>query len=248
MKFRVVIGDGIDLLVEADKEVDAVRKAKRVKDALAFADMDMDMGLYELNKDKFIYLELLRESGVTNMFGATPYLQSEFKLSSPESKKILLFWMSNYDRITELLGSVVGDSVKDSENTYDKYSGFKVKNSVTGDIEQYPYIKGEDGRDTEDKAIREQMKLTGLTRSNFMVVDLVKRDSSIVKDSTMIKKGDVIRIEARGTVFTKTVFSVESNYGTDEDPDWYLEFSDRTTMHQKTDGAKILSVNGKAFI
>lgn len=34
MKFRVTIGDGIDLIVEADKEVEAVRKAKSVKDAI----------------------------------------------------------------------------------------------------------------------------------------------------------------------------------------------------------------------
>lgn len=115
MKFRVTVGDGIDLIVEADKEVDAVRKAKTVKDALSFVNG--------------------------------------------------------------------GDSFKDSTK---------------------------------------------------------------FRDSLTIKKGDKLQIEARGKTFNKEVFSVEANYGTDEDPDWYLEFTDGTTMHQKTDGAKILSVNGKS--
>jgi hypothetical protein len=42
----------------------------------------------------FDYLEALRLSGVTNMFGAAPYLQREFGLSSREARDILLQWMS----------------------------------------------------------------------------------------------------------------------------------------------------------
>ena len=40
----------------------------------------------------FEYLEKLRESGKTNMFGAVPYLVSEFTLSKAEAKKILFDW------------------------------------------------------------------------------------------------------------------------------------------------------------
>ena len=40
------------------------------------------------------YLDALRLSGVTNMFGAAPYLQREFGLSSREARDILLQWMS----------------------------------------------------------------------------------------------------------------------------------------------------------
>jgi hypothetical protein len=39
------------------------------------------------------YLCELRDSGVTNMFGAAPYLQRRFGLSSNEAKDILLAWM-----------------------------------------------------------------------------------------------------------------------------------------------------------
>ena len=45
----------------------------------------------------WIYLEELRRSGVTNMFGATPYLMEEFGLEKNEARKILIDWMNNYD-------------------------------------------------------------------------------------------------------------------------------------------------------
>ena len=45
----------------------------------------------------FSYLETLRESGVTNMFGATTYLMDEFQLNKHEAKKILLEWIKSYE-------------------------------------------------------------------------------------------------------------------------------------------------------
>jgi len=45
----------------------------------------------------FIYLERLRRSGVTNMFGAAPYLQEEFGLSRRDARDTLTAWMNNYD-------------------------------------------------------------------------------------------------------------------------------------------------------
>jgi len=47
----------------------------------------------------FAYLERLRHSGVTNMFGARPYLQKEFPelADDPErAKEILLTWMDSF--------------------------------------------------------------------------------------------------------------------------------------------------------
>ena len=46
----------------------------------------------------WIYLEELRRSGVTNMYGAAPYLQEEFGLECDEAIKILADWMENYKR------------------------------------------------------------------------------------------------------------------------------------------------------
>ena len=47
--------------------------------------------------EEWIYLETLRRSGVTNMFGATPYLENEFRISEAKARKILLDWMKNYN-------------------------------------------------------------------------------------------------------------------------------------------------------
>jgi hypothetical protein len=46
--------------------------------------------------EEFEYLNTLRESGVTNMFGAAPYLQEAFDLSRNEAKEILLAWMNSF--------------------------------------------------------------------------------------------------------------------------------------------------------
>lgn len=45
----------------------------------------------------WLYLENLRRSGETNMFGAAPYLQRAFGLSHKEATEILLDWMNNYN-------------------------------------------------------------------------------------------------------------------------------------------------------
>ena len=44
--------------------------------------------------DKF--LDELRESGVTNMFGAGPYLSEEFGLSRSEARAVVTAWMQNF--------------------------------------------------------------------------------------------------------------------------------------------------------
>ena len=45
----------------------------------------------------WIFLEKLRRSGVTNTFGATPYLMEEFGIDRREATKILSDWMKNYN-------------------------------------------------------------------------------------------------------------------------------------------------------
>ena len=49
----------------------------------------------------YIYLESLRQSGVTNMFGATPYLEQARGLSKGEAMKVLSSWMENYSALME---------------------------------------------------------------------------------------------------------------------------------------------------
>ena len=45
-------------------------------------------------------LEIIRETGDTNMWGAAPYLRKMIpELGEEESKEILLEWISNYDTL-----------------------------------------------------------------------------------------------------------------------------------------------------
>ena len=44
-------------------------------------------------REEFLFLNQLRESGVTNMFGAAPYIAEEFDISKPEARKVLSAWM-----------------------------------------------------------------------------------------------------------------------------------------------------------
>ena len=43
------------------------------------------------------YLEELRRSGETNMFGAAPYLQTRFGITKSKAREILMDWMQNYN-------------------------------------------------------------------------------------------------------------------------------------------------------
>ena len=53
----------------------------------------------EMTDNKYwIYLEKLRRSGITNMFGAAPYLAEDFGLSISEARLILSDLMKNYSR------------------------------------------------------------------------------------------------------------------------------------------------------
>ena len=43
------------------------------------------------------YLDALRESGATNMFGAAPYIVEEFGVSRSNAKQFLLNWMQTFE-------------------------------------------------------------------------------------------------------------------------------------------------------
>lgn len=55
--------------------------------------------------EQYQYLEDLRKSGVTNMFGAIPYLRDEYpELTYNEARAILSSWMRNYSELKEQFG------------------------------------------------------------------------------------------------------------------------------------------------
>lgn len=56
-------------------------------------------------EEYYITLERIRKSGITNMFGAAPYLRELCpELSRMESNQVLANWMKNYDELNEKYG------------------------------------------------------------------------------------------------------------------------------------------------
>ena len=51
-----------------------------------------------MNEQYTQFLDELRDSGVTNMYGAAPYLQEAFGLDKIEARMILIDWMENYGK------------------------------------------------------------------------------------------------------------------------------------------------------
>lgn len=51
-----------------------------------------------MNEEQKEYLDQLRESGVTNMFGASPYLMREFGLDKQEAREVLSEWMRTFKK------------------------------------------------------------------------------------------------------------------------------------------------------
>ena len=49
-------------------------------------------------QEYFSFLDVLRETGVTNMFGAAPYIVDQFGVTRTEAREILLAWMEQFER------------------------------------------------------------------------------------------------------------------------------------------------------
>jgi hypothetical protein len=47
-------------------------------------------------EEYFSYLKSLRDSGVTNMFGAAPYLEAEFGMTKKQAVFVLSRWMESF--------------------------------------------------------------------------------------------------------------------------------------------------------
>jgi hypothetical protein len=98
-------------IAEWDKEYNGGRAPKpafNTKDVVSYAvktgkkpngDKMDESVVNESIEDKpyFDFLNALRDSGATNMFGAAPYLQKEFGLSRSEARKVLGKWMKSFE-------------------------------------------------------------------------------------------------------------------------------------------------------
>ena len=48
-----------------------------------------------------ITLEVIKQSGITNMFGSAPYLAEYCNIDLKLAKDILLSWIENYDELSK---------------------------------------------------------------------------------------------------------------------------------------------------
>ena len=51
-----------------------------------------------VTNDHLEFLDNLRDSGETNMFGGLPYLEAEFNLIRPVARQILMYWMDSFGK------------------------------------------------------------------------------------------------------------------------------------------------------
>ena len=58
----------------------------------------MDEEKEALELDMFKWLDMLRESGATNMFGAGPYLALAFDISKDEARTVVVKWMRSFEK------------------------------------------------------------------------------------------------------------------------------------------------------
>ena len=47
-------------------------------------------------KDVFLFLDSVRESGVTNLYGAVPYIRKEFNVGPDVARRLLTKWMDTF--------------------------------------------------------------------------------------------------------------------------------------------------------
>lgn len=53
---------------------------------------------YEARDELFAFLDIIRESGQINMFGAAPVLEETYGLSRRDARQVLLEWMDTFSQ------------------------------------------------------------------------------------------------------------------------------------------------------
>lgn len=49
-------------------------------------------------EEVFAFLDILRESGVTNMYGAGPYVEDSFGCDHRDARKLVIEWMKTFNQ------------------------------------------------------------------------------------------------------------------------------------------------------
>ena len=70
---------------------------KTLKDLDRGDEYEWDALCDEISNEVFLYLEELRESGETNMYGAYKYVMDDFEVDKKMAMKLVKTWMESYN-------------------------------------------------------------------------------------------------------------------------------------------------------
>ncbi len=169
-------------------------------------------------KDMHTFLNDLRDSGVTNMFGAAPYLQAEFNLDKKEARELLAYWMGSY-RNPELEEGSCGYTPDGKPRS--KPAGPNEAEAIglsPGEMEM-----GDDGKMHNVKASNSERK-----RAMRSVVDILRDELDVDQDDAF----DYIRTH-RDDLFDGTVDA----FSKEEVVDDYNEYSYLNKINRDADQA-----------
>ena len=163
---------GKDKVKEIVKKVVAQKQMDKPSALDSYMEFDplMNEGV---EKEMFTYLDELRDSGVTNMFGAAPYLQREFDLEKREAREILAKWMQmNEVELTQDFGELDEDHTKRENNQLKKISK-QLKKSVKSHAKQSKTI---------DKIVKENVSPDDAVMELRNIVDEIEQKSDEARD------------------------------------------------------------------
>jgi len=163
---------GKDKVKEIVKKVVAQKQMDKPSALDSYMEFDplMNEGV---EKEMFTYLDELRDSGVTNMFGAAPYLQREFDLEKREAREILAKWMQmNEVELTQDFGELDEDHTKRENNQLKKISK-QLKKSVKSHAKQSKTI---------DKIVKENVSPEDAVMELRNIVDEIEQKSDEARD------------------------------------------------------------------
>jgi hypothetical protein len=125
------------------------------------------------------FLLALRDSGVTNMFGAAPYLQREFGLDKREARKILANWMKSFN-----------EGINESAEKWNKLSNDQKLDLLLqafedpDEAEKYVEFKWNDLPDvaTQNMRLAERIDYDEALTLRGMLADLKKEREQLFRD------------------------------------------------------------------
>ena len=166
---------GKDKVKEIVKKVVAQKQMDKPSALDSYMEFDplMNEGV---EKEMFTYLDELRDSGVTNMFGAAPYLQREFDLEKREAREILAKWMQsqmNEVELTQDFGELDEAELSKKEEKSLKKISKQLKKSVKSHDKQSKTI---------DKIVKENVAQDNAVYDLRDIVDQIEQLSDDARD------------------------------------------------------------------